>query len=218
MDFTPESSARGRVLLDGSFVSVPATQLQSFATLLSHLELVALRSRRVLASVMVDDQPLQLGEADEWSGQWQEIKATSISFGVLSRRLIASAIANLHSLRTGVDKAVLRVMINEPRDFERSWRRWHPDLRNTLAVFNLLRQLWQTERFDQWIEPVRSEQLCEVFDQIGCDLQLTFMHPPKSDADEASLKFSELLEHRLLPALDETHDLLQQLLENIPDE
>lgn len=148
MDFSPGSAADGRVLLDGSAIAMPSAQWQSFSTLLSHLKMTALRKRRVLASVMVDDRPLKLGSADEWSGDWQEIKATSISFGVLSRRLIASAVANLHVMRTSIDKAVLQIMINEPGSLERSWLRWHPDLRNTLAVFNLLRQLWHEEKFD----------------------------------------------------------------------
>jgi len=218
MKFAPGPTGTGRVLLDGAVLAVPAEHLRSLAALLSHLELTALRRQRVLATLSIDDVPVQISDSLPGPGRWSEIKATSISFGHLSRRLIDSAAANLNVLRDEVEQAVLSVMINEPRSLQRVWRRWHPDVRNTLAVFNLLRQLWHAERFDQWIHPEEVRRLCDEIDHIVCDAQLAFLHPPGPDPTDASLALSELLEHGLIPWLDHTRQLLTQLHENIQDD
>jgi hypothetical protein len=221
MDFAPGPTGSGRVLLDGSVLTVPTEHRHSLATLLSHLELTALRRQRVLASLTIDDQPVRIaesGESEDFSEDWREIKATSISFGNLSRRLIGSATVNLQALRNGVEQAVLEVMINEPKILEPIWSRWHPDVLNTLAVFNLLRQLWHADRFDSWIGPAELQRHCEEIDHLVCDIQLAFLSPAEPDATAVSLALSELFEHRLLPWLDQTNRLLHQLHENIVDD
>jgi hypothetical protein len=141
MSFMAEPSGNptiGRVLLDGSVIAVPPEHRESFATLLAHLELLALRSRRVLTSLNVDGVAVRLDCPPDWQSRWDEVEGHSISFAELSSRLISSAAVNLTQLRKGVEKTVLLVMINDPRCLERTWSSWNPDVGNTLAVTVLL--------------------------------------------------------------------------------
>ncbi|MFT4690006.1 MAG: hypothetical protein ACJASX_003969 [Limisphaerales bacterium] len=213
MSFMAEPSGNptiGRVLLDGSVIAVPPEHRESFATLLAHLELLALRSRRVLTSLNVDGVAVRLDCPPDWQSRWDEVEGHSISFAELSSRLISSAAANLTQLRKGVEKTVLLVMINDPRCLERTWSSWNPDVGNTLAVFSLLRQLWHAQRFDNWLAPSLIDEHSEDIELLAGELRVALVSESPSDLD-ASLVVSELLEQRMLPWLDRTGELLEHL-------
>ena len=131
-----------RVELDGQSVELPRQMENSLVAIRAYLEFLALQQRRVLSGFLVDGMEVQqiCGEAP--TNGYRLIRADSISFEQLSRRLIGTACRQVRFLASQLEEATLRVLISDHGQILARWQEWLPQFRSPLVSLGFLRELW----------------------------------------------------------------------------
>jgi len=212
------SSHHVQIFLDGEPIELQVEALGSLSAIKVQLELIALRKERVLSSMEVD------GEKIHWPGAWvkkdsfRTVSARTMSYEELSTKTIETAKTDTRRLESSVEEAVLVVMINNWPTIKRIWDAWQPEIRKPLTALNFLRELWGDRQFEDWIERHSLNDLLEEIDLIVSKVNLVMLEADSNQSEAASLAFSEILEHSLVPWLSRIKGLLDALERQIENE
>ena len=136
-----------RVELDGQSVELPRQMENSLVAIRAYLEFLALQQRRVLSGFLVDGMEVQQISGEAPTNGYRLIRAGSISFEQLSRRLIGTACRQVRFLASQLEEATLRVLISDHGQILARWQEWLPQFRSPLVSLGFLRELWG-ERVD----------------------------------------------------------------------
>ena len=131
-----------RVELDGQSVELPRQMENSLVAIRAYLEFLALQQRRVLSGFLVDGMEVQQISGEAPTNGYRLIRADSISFEQLSRRLIGTACRQVRFLASQLEEATLRVLISDHGPILARWQEWLPQFRSPLVSLGFLRELW----------------------------------------------------------------------------
>ena len=131
-----------RVELDGQSVELPRQMENSLVAIRAYLEFLALQQRRVLSGFLVDGMEVQQISGEAPTNGYRLIRADSISFEQLSRRLIGTACRQVRFLASQLEEATLRVLISDHGQILARWQEWLPQFRSPLVSLGFLRELW----------------------------------------------------------------------------
>ena len=131
-----------RVELDGQSVELPRQMENSLVAIRAYLEFLALQQRRVLSGFLVDGMEVQQISGEAPSNVYRLIRADSMSFEQLSRRLIGTACRQVRFLASQLEEATLRVLISDHGQILARWQEWLPQFRSPLVSLGFLRELW----------------------------------------------------------------------------
>ena len=189
-----------QVILDGLPVELPSNR-RSLAAIRCYLETLAMKHQRLLYSLIVDDQLINLAQLPANLRAFTHVEAESIELDAMPLQLIKNARQQTMSVRDHVESAVALVLINDRRLALEYWWNLARMLKEPLLTLSLLpdnlcgpangsaspTQLrkWQLQQLATIIRSV--DDACESDDTI---------------------KLSNALENRVLPWLDKLHELI----------
>ena len=187
------------VKLDGLPVEIPFDQ-RSFAGIRSYLESLALRQQRVLCSLNVDGESVNLTQPRA-SKMFSRIDGETMGLHEVPTQLIKAALQQTASVRSRVQSAVELVLINEGSHSRELW--WHiaTALKEPLLTLSLLPDHVcgpvnggaSPMQLRQW----QLQQLGYVIQDVDAACRL-----------EESSALSDALEKRALPWLDNLRESL----------
>jgi len=188
------------VKLDGSLVEIPSER-RSFAAICSYLESLALQQQRILCSLNVDGQPVNLAQPRSRSKRFARIEGETMGLNDVPAQLIKAALQQTANVRTRVQSAVELVLINGGQHARELWWNLSSGLKEPLLTLSLLPEnICGPANGRASLMQLRKWQL----QQLGCVIK---------DVDEACRSedptaLSDALEKRALPWLDMLHESL----------
>ena len=117
-DSVPHSAIDVR--LDGHSVAVPSER-QSLGGICAFLEAMALRQERILCSLVVDGEPINLTQPPTSVKSFASIEAETMGLNEVPVQLIRAALQQTIFVREQVQSAVEMVLINEEQAQEMWW-------------------------------------------------------------------------------------------------
>lgn len=188
------------VKLDGLTVEIPPER-HSLSGICAYLESMALRRQRILCSLVVDGEPLDLTQPSNRVKTFSNIEAETMGLNDVPVQLIKAALQQTIFVREHVQAAVELVLINEGQSAKELWWELSLALKEPLLTLSLLPEgicghsegqaslmqlrKWQLQQLGSVIEDVN--KVCE------CDNPLLL---------------SDVLEIRVLPWLENLQDFL----------
>jgi hypothetical protein len=189
------------VTLDGLPVEMPADR-RSFFAIRSYLETLALQQQRILCSLNVDGESVNLTHPRTNAGPFGRVEGETMSLSEVPVQLIKAALQQTTTVRSRVQSAVEVVLINEVRRARELW--WHLStaLKEPLLTLSLLPEnICGPTNGGASLMQLRKWQL----QQLSCVIQ--DVDAACQSEDPAAL--SDALEKRALPWLDSLHDSLR---------
>jgi len=192
--------------MDGKPLELPEHTKGSLTAIRSYLESLALQGCRVVSFFSVDGIIINSIEDSLEIKKMRRVKADTIGYDELTRQLISTACDRLKNLHVAAESAITQILINDWPEVQALWERWQPDFKSPILVVNFLRELCG----------VRLDELRCCNQTLG--QHLTFFNPLINDveavvATKNILQFSNLLENRYAPWLQQLSVFLRQLEE-----
>jgi len=206
---TPQNTYQTSVLLDGKPVALAGQNASSLTAVRAHLEILALCQQRILFSLTVDGMALNLGDTSLPSRRFKRVVASTISFDQLRFQLLRAARKQVEHLKSRVEGAVLLALINDWPVVQRCWWDLLPDLKEPLVTLSFC-----TELFPQPPPLPLSVFRGRVIEAEHLGRLLSELESICEQRDGAS--FSDALEQRLLPWLEQLDDSLARFNETSP--
>jgi hypothetical protein len=177
------SEAHGKIeiTLDGLPVLL-SLEFRSLPAIRCHLEALALEKQRILCSLSVDDEPMNLALPLVGRNGFCRVEAETIPLEERSLLLLKTALQQADQARECVDTAVTLVLINEIHVARELW--WNLAKQLKEPVLTQLRK-WQLEQIATIIKDV--DAACHA---------------------ESTLSLSNALENRVLPWLQNLTELI----------
>jgi hypothetical protein len=202
----PSSPIRIEVIMDGKPLELPVRIKGSLTAIRSYLESLALQHGRVVSFFTVDGIVINIIEESIEIKGMHRVKADTICFDELTRQLISTSCDRLKQLHVIAESAITQVLINDWPEVQKLWERWQPDFKSPILVVNFLRELCG----------VRLDELSSCNQTLG--QHLTFFNPLIDEVEAVVaakniLQFSNLLEERYAPWLQQLSVFLRQLEE-----
>jgi len=200
------SPIRIEVIMDGKPLELPEHVNGSLTAIRSYLESLALQRGRVMSFFSVDGIIINTIEDSPEIKNMQRVKADTIGYDELTRQLISTACDRLKHLHVAAERAITQILINDWPEVQALWERWQLDFKSPILVVNFLRELCG----------VRLDELSCCNQTLG--QHLTFFNPLIDEveavvATKNILQFSNLLEDRYAPWLQQLSVFLRQLEE-----
>jgi hypothetical protein len=200
-------SSEVAVTLDGSSVEIPAER-RSFVSIRSYLESLALQQQRIVCSIIVDGQNVNLTNARIAPRPFARVEAETMSLNEVPIQLIKAALQQTSQVRSRVQTAIEVVLINDGANARELW--WHVStaFKEPLLTLSLLPDtICGPANGGASLTQLRKWQLQQLGDVIR-------------DVDEAchaedSIALSEALESRALPWLEKLQESLHLWHETI---
>ncbi len=134
-DSVPRSAVQ--VKLDGIPVQIPAER-RSLRSICALLESVALHQERILCSVVVDGESINLTEAPNRIKSFTSIEAETMSLNEVPTQLVTAALQQTASLRERTQSVLERVLINEDKHACELWWELSFALKEPILTLSLL--------------------------------------------------------------------------------
>ena len=188
------STGEVEVRLDGLSVEVPSER-QSFSAIRSYLESLALQQQRILCSLAVDGEQVNLTQPRKTCTPFVRIDGETMSLAEVPSQLVRAALQQAVTIRSRVHSAVELVLINDGARACEIWWSLATALKEPLLTLSLLPEdVFRAADGSVSIAQLRKWQL----QQLG-----RVIH----DVDEAcqsgdTTTLSDVLENRVLPWLD----------------
>ncbi len=185
---------QSKILLDGKKVEIPANAMHSLAEVRAHLELLALRQDRVLASLTVDGQPISLTQVSGVKEGFSLVQAFSIGFAELAESVASTTRLQVCELKSKVDSAVTLVLINPWGPVHQQLKQLEGELRTLLVVLHFLQELTGSPMTNILFgNRTLLEHLSEFLAIINCLDQ--------AETQQNVITLSDVLENKLSPWL-----------------
>ena len=125
------------VKLDGHSVEVPPER-HSLGGICAYLEAMALRQERILCSLFVDGEPVNLTQPPSSVKSFASIEAETMGLNEVPVQLIRAALQQTIFVREHVQSAVEMVLINEGQQAQELWWNLSLALKEPLLTLSLL--------------------------------------------------------------------------------
>lgn len=198
-DSVPHDAAD--VKLDGQAVEIPSER-RSFSGVCAYLEAMALRQQRILCSLVVDGESINLTQPPAFVKSFTNIEAETMGLTEVPVQLIKAALQQTLFVREQVQSAVELVLINEGSRARELWWNLSLALKEPLLTLSLLPEgICGPNHGQASLMQLRKWQL----QQLGVVIQ---------DVNNACewdnpAVLSDALEIRVLPWLDKLRDSLE---------
>jgi hypothetical protein len=197
-----DSSPEGKieVKLDGLLIQIPPER-RSLTAIHSYLELLALDQQRILCSLAVDGEPMNLTHPKPGTRTFAQVEAETMGLNEVPAQLIKAALQQTTNLRSRVQSAIELILINDIGQARELWWTISTALKEPLLTLSLLPEdICGPDNGRASLMQLRKWQL----QQLGRIIQ---------DVDEVCrstdpVLISDALERRAVPWLD-------QLLESL---
>ena len=197
LDSAPHSAIEAT--LDGLPVELPSER-SSVNAVRSFLEILALEKQRVLHSLSVDGEPLNLTSPVVHRGNFSRIEAGTISLEDTSVLLLDTAMRQIKQVRGCIESAVALVLINDMRTAREIWWNLAGQLKEPVLTLSLLPDnLCGPANGRASLAQLRKWQL----EQIAVIISIIDLACCSGD----TLKLSDALETRVLPWLQKLSEL-----------
>jgi len=184
-----------QVLLDGKAIEIPVSASQSLSEVRAHLELIALRQDRVLASLTVDGKAISLSQVSGMKGEFCLVQAFSIGFAELAQSVAITTRLQVCELKSKVDAAVTLVLINPWTPALQHLKQLEAELRTLLVVLHFLQELTGSPMMNiQFGNRTMLEHLSEFLSIIN-----SIDH---AESKQNLILLSDVLENKLSPWLN----------------
>lgn len=188
------------VTLDGVVVEIPPER-RSFTAIRSYLDALALQQQRILCSLNLDGEAVNLTQPPHMTAPFAQVEAETMSLHEVPTQLIKAAIQQAATIQTRLQKAVELVLINDSLKARELWWSLSTSLKEPLLTLSLVPDHFQPSGTGgATVSQLRKWQL----QQLGCIMQ--DIEIASQNDDTAML--SEALESRALPWIEK---LLQSL-------
>lgn len=194
-----------QITLDGLPVELPSER-KSLTAIRAHLETLALERQRILHTLMVDGQPLNI---DQMAGaaKCSHIAAESIELDEMPLHLLNTAWQQTADAREKITNAVAQVLINDARQARELWWNLASSLKEPLITLSLLPENICGPHGGVSFTQLRKWQLQQLAGII---------HSVDQAGDEAdTLMLSNALENRALPWLEKLIELISLWRETV---
>lgn len=193
-----------QITLDGSPVPLDDRRL-SLREVFQYLENLALRHERVLSTVLVDGVQMRPSEARLSEGNFQSLKADSVTFDELGRQMVRAVRSRIAELRERVKGMQFLVLINNWDVAQWLWWELVPDFKTPMIELSFLQELWGTR-----LEQIRlhDQTLVQHWDRIGpihAEIEMLLQR------QESLTGLSDVMERKLEPWLQQLGDFLELL-------
>lgn len=184
-DSVPQSAVQ--VKLDGLLLDIP-TERRSLGGICSYLESVALHQQRILCSLAVDGQPINLTQPPEDTSSFATIEAETMGLSDVPLQLIKAALQQTVVVRERVQSAVELVLINDRQRAHELWWNLSLALKEPLLTLSLLPEnvcatvegqaplaqlrKWQLEQLGSIIEDVNNACRCPMTTILSDSLEI----------------------------------------------
>jgi hypothetical protein len=187
------------IKLDGMSVEVPSDR-RSFSAIRSYLELLALQEQRVLCSINLDGEPVNL-TGSQSAQSFALFEAETMGLNEVPVQLIKAALQQTISARVRLESAVELVLINDNSHAREIWWNISALMKEPLLTLSLLPEnICKPANGGASLTQLRKWQL----EQLGCVIQDV---DATCDAED-TIVLSDALENRALPWLNALHDSL----------
>lgn len=187
------------IKLDGMSVEVPSDR-RSFSAIRSYLELLALQEQRVLCSINLDGEPVNL-TGSQSAQSFALFEAETMGLKEVPLQLIKAALQQTVSARARLESAVELVLINDNSHAREIWWNLSALMKEPLLTLSLLPEsICKPANGGASLMQLRKWQL----EQLGCVIQDV---DATCDAED-TIVLSDALENRALPWLNALHDSL----------
>ena len=133
----PETRERIEVTLDGLPV-LPPLQYRSLPAIRCYLETLALEKQRILCSLSVDDEPINLALPLVPGKDFCRVAAETVPLEERSLILLKTALQQVDQARACVETAVTLVLINDVRVARELWWNLAKQLKEPVLTLSLL--------------------------------------------------------------------------------
>lgn len=194
------SSGEIEVKLDGVPVVIPPERC-SFTGIRSYLESLALRRQRILCSLCVDGEPVNLTQPPGCSKEFAQVEAETMDLNEVPFQLLKAALQQTAAVRARLQAAVELVLINDGHRARELWWGLSTALKEPLLTLSLLPDnICGPDNGRASLMQLRKWQL----EQLGGVIK---------EVDEAcytenTAVLAEALEQRALPWLEKLHEFL----------
>lgn len=195
------------VKLDGLSVEIPPER-RSLSGICAYLESMALQRQRILCSLVVDGEPINLTQPPSGAKTFSSIEAETMGLQDVPVQLIKAALQQTIFVREQVQAAIELVLINEGGRVQELWWSLSLALKEPLLTVSLLPEgICRPGEGQASLMQLRKWQL----QQLGAVIQ---------DVNNACdwdnpLVLSDALEIRVLPWLENLQEFLTLLQETI---
>ena len=132
-----ETRERIQITLDGLAV-LPPLEFRSLSAIRCYLEALALERQRILCSLRVDDEPMNLALPLVAEKNFCRITAETIPLEERSLLLLKTALQQVDQARAGVETAITLVLINEGCVGRELWWNLAKQLKEPVLTLSLL--------------------------------------------------------------------------------
>lgn len=194
------SSGEIEVKLDGTPVVIPPERC-SFMGIRSFLESLALQRQRILCSLSIDGEPVNLTQPRNNRKEFAQVEAETMDLKEVPFQLLKAALQQATTVRARLQTAVELVLINDGRRAREVWWSLSTALKEPLLTLSLLPDnICGPDNGRASLLQLRKWQL----EQLGGVIR---------EVDEAchtedTTVLAEALEQRALPWLDKLHEFL----------
>lgn len=195
------------VKLDGLSVEIPPER-RSLSGICAYLESTALQQQRILCSLVVDGEPINLTQPPSGAKTFTSIEAETMGLQDVPVQLIKAALQQTIFVREQVQAAVDLVLINEAERARELWWNLSLALKEPLLTVSLLPEgICGPGEGQVSLMQLRKWQL----QQLGAVIQ-DVNHACEWDSPQV---LSDALEIRVLPWLENLREFLTLLQETI---
>jgi hypothetical protein len=187
------SAGAFEVKLDGVSVEIPPER-RSLNAIRSYLESLALLQQRILCSLNVDGESVNLTHPRKVK-EFTHVEAETMGLNEVPVQLIKAAQQQTTTLRARVQAAVELVLINEPKQARELWWSLAAGIKEPLLTLSLVPDhICGPNNGRASLTQLRKWQL----QQLGCIIQ----DVEENSGTENTTALSDALEKRVLPWLD----------------
>jgi hypothetical protein len=133
----PEARERIEITLDGLAV-LPPSKYRSLPAIRCYLETLALEQQRILCSLSVDDEPMNLALPLVMGRNFYRVTAETVPLEERSLILLKTALQQVDQARTCVETAVTLVLINDVCLARELWWNLAKQLKEPVLTLSLL--------------------------------------------------------------------------------
>jgi hypothetical protein len=133
----PEACGKIQITLDGLPV-LPPSEYYSLPAIRCHLEMLALEKQRILCSLSVDDEPVNLALPLVKGSGFRRVEAETMPLEEKSLLLLKTALQQTDLAREGVETAITLALINDARVARELWWNLAKQLKDPVLTLSLL--------------------------------------------------------------------------------
>lgn len=201
---------RLEVTVDGAPLELPKWLADSLTSIRTYLECVAMKQERVLWSLLVDGQKMDLAQPLPGDDGFRVVRANTITFEELRNRLISAGREKVADLISAMQPVSLMVLINGLEYAKDLWFEWEPQLREPLFSLRALQELDETADDTLVLRPDIANYL-EHLTFICLEVESLFIDPSFGKNESGVVSFSEILDCTLVPLLKKLEQEFQVL-------